>query len=169
MHPHTHCRAIYNSQDIETNNLSFHQWIEKLLCVCVYIQLCTVLVNQPCLTLCDPMNCGPPSTFARGILQATILEWVAIPFSRRSSQTRDQSWVSLTAGRFFIPPEPPYSVIKKNETLPFATAWMDLKGIVLSEISQTKTNTVWSLIHRILNMKKRKFTDTENIIGCQRW
>ena len=142
---------------------------ETALYVFVYIQLCIVLVSQPCLTLCNPMNCGPPSTFARGILQARILEWVAIPFSRRSSQTRDQSWVSLTAGRFFIPPGPPYSVVKKNETLPLATAWMDLKGIVLSEISQTKTNTVWSLIHRILNMKKRKFTDTENIIGCQRW
>ena len=36
-----------------------------------------------------------------GILQARILEWVAIPFSRRSSQPRDQTWVSCTAGGFF--------------------------------------------------------------------
>ena len=56
------------------------EWIEKLLCVCVcvcvcvYIQLCVVLVDQACPTLCDPMNCGPPGAFARGILQATILE-----------------------------------------------------------------------------------------------
>ena len=35
-----------------------------------------------------------------------------------------------------------YSAIKKNEVLPFVTTWMDLEGIVLSEISQTKTNTV---------------------------
>ena len=117
------------------------------VCVCVYIQLCIVLVNQACPTLCDPMNSGPPGVFARGILQATILEWVAIPFSRGSSQTRDQSWVSLTAGRFLIPSEPPYSVIKKNETLPLATAWMDLKGIVLSEISQTKRDKYCTISH----------------------
>ena len=36
-----------------------------------------------------------------GVLQARILEWVAIPFSRKSSQPRDQIWVSHTAGRFF--------------------------------------------------------------------
>ena len=35
-----------------------------------------------------------------------------------------------------------YSAIKKNEILPFATMWMDLEGIMLSEISQRKTNTV---------------------------
>ena len=115
------------------------------VCVCVYIQLCIVLVDQACPTLCDPMNSGPPGVFARGILQATILEWVAVPFSRGSSQTRDQSWVSLTAGRFLIPSEPPYSVIKKNETLPLATAWMDLKGIVLSEISQTERQILYDL------------------------
>ena len=36
-----------------------------------------------------------------------------------------------------------YSVIKKNEILPFAITWMSLEGIMLSEISQTKTNTVY--------------------------
>ena len=43
-----------------------------------------VLVAQSCPTLCDPMNCSPPGSFVHGILQARILEWVAIPFSRRS-------------------------------------------------------------------------------------
>ena len=36
-----------------------------------------------------------------------------------------------------------YSAIKKNEILPFATTWMDLEGIMLSEIRHRKTNTVW--------------------------
>ena len=36
-----------------------------------------------------------------GVLQARILEWVASPFSRKSSLPRDQTWVSHTAGRFF--------------------------------------------------------------------
>ena len=37
---------------------------------------------QSCLTLCDPIDCSPPGSFIHGILQARILEWVAIPFSR---------------------------------------------------------------------------------------
>ena len=40
-----------------------------------------VLVAQSCLTLCNPMNCSPPGSSVHGILQARILEWVAIPFS----------------------------------------------------------------------------------------
>ena len=43
-----------------------------------------VLVTQLCQTLCDPMDCSPPSSSVHGILQASILEWVAIPFSRGS-------------------------------------------------------------------------------------
>ena len=42
-----------------------------------------VLVDQFCLTLCDPMDCNQPGSSVHGILQARTLEWVAIPFSRR--------------------------------------------------------------------------------------
>ena len=42
-------------------------------------------------TLCDPMDCSPPESSVHGILQARILEWVATPFSRGSSQPRDQA------------------------------------------------------------------------------
>ena len=66
------------------------------LCVSV-----CVLVAQLCLTLCDPMGCSPPDSPVPGILQARILEWVATSFSRGSSQPRDQTQVSCTAGRFF--------------------------------------------------------------------
>ena len=59
------------------------------------------LVAQMCPTLCDPMDCNPPSSSVHGILQARILEWVAFPFSRGSSQPRDQTEVSCTAGGFF--------------------------------------------------------------------
>ena len=55
-------------------------------------------------TLCDPVDCSLPGSSVHGILQARILEWVAIPFSRGSSQPRDQtliSYVSSLAGRFF--------------------------------------------------------------------
>ena len=60
-----------------------------------------VLVAQSCLTLCNPMDCSPPGSSVHGILQARILAWVAIPFSRGSSQPRDQIQVSCIAGRFF--------------------------------------------------------------------
>ena len=48
-----------------------------------------VLVAQSCPTLCDPMDCSPPGSSFHGSLQERILEWVAIPFYRGSSQTRD--------------------------------------------------------------------------------
>ena len=46
------------------------------------------LVAQSCLTLCDPMDCSPPDSSVHGILQAKILEWVAMPSLRGSSQPR---------------------------------------------------------------------------------
>ena len=58
----------------------------------------SVLVTQLCPTLCYPMDCSPVSS-VHGILQARILEWVAIPCSRGSSQPRDQTQVSPIAGR----------------------------------------------------------------------
>ena len=48
-----------------------------------------VKVALSCPTLCDPMDCGPPGCSVLGILQASIVEWVVIPFSRGSSQPRD--------------------------------------------------------------------------------
>ena len=53
-----------------------------------------VLVTQPCPTLCDSMNCIPPDSTVRVILQARTLEWVAIPFSKGSSQPRDRTMSS---------------------------------------------------------------------------
>ena len=58
-------------------------------------------VAQSCLTLCDPMDCSLPGSSVHGIFQARVLEWVAISFSRRSSQPRDWTWVSCTVGRRF--------------------------------------------------------------------
>ena len=60
-----------------------------------------VKVAKFCPTFCDPMDCSLPGSSVCGILQASILEWVAIPFSRASSQPRDQTGVSCIAGRFF--------------------------------------------------------------------
>ena len=59
------------------------------------------LVAQLCLTLCNPMDCSPPGSSVHGILQTRILVWVAVSFSRGSSQPRAQTWVSWIVGRFF--------------------------------------------------------------------
>ena len=58
-------------------------------------------VSQSCPTLCDPMDCSLPGSSIHGILQATVLEWVAISFSRGSSWPRDRTQVSHIAGRHF--------------------------------------------------------------------
>jgi len=57
--------------------------------------------TQSCLTLCDPMDHSLLGSSVHGILQARILEWVAMPFSRGSSQPKDWTWGSCIAGRFF--------------------------------------------------------------------
>jgi len=61
-----------------------------------YRSIPLVEVAQSCLTLCDPRDCTVCE-----ILQARILEWVVVPFSRGSSQPRDGIYVSCIAGRVF--------------------------------------------------------------------
>ena len=63
-------------------HLKLTQHCKSAVCVCVCV---CVLVPRSCPTLCDPMDCSPPGSSVHGILQARILEWVAIPFSREIS------------------------------------------------------------------------------------
>ena len=58
-------------------------------------------VAYSCPTLCKPIGCSLPSSSIHGIFQARVLEWVAISFSRGSSQSRDQTQVSRITGRRF--------------------------------------------------------------------
>ena len=53
-----------------------------------------LLIAELCPTLCDPIDCSLPGSSIPGILQTRILEWIAIPFSRGSSQPRDWTPVS---------------------------------------------------------------------------
>ena len=59
------------------------------LCLCVLAKS-----FQLCLTLCNPMDCSPPGSSVHGILQARILEWVAMPSSGGSSRPRNRTSVS---------------------------------------------------------------------------
>ena len=68
-------------------------------------------VAQSCPTLCDPVDCNLLGFSVHGILQARILEWIAISFSRGSSRPRDRTQVSCIGGRralsnYFIPTTP---------------------------------------------------------------
>ena len=67
--------------------------------------------TQSCLTL-QSTDCSLPGSSIHGTLQARILEWVAIPLFRGSSQPRDQTWVSHIAGKFLLcePPGKPWNV-----------------------------------------------------------
>ena len=55
---------------------------------------CEVKIAQSCPTLCDPMDCSLPGSSVHGIFQATVLEWVAISFSRASARPRD--WIRIS-------------------------------------------------------------------------
>ena len=67
---------------------------------------------KSCLTLCDTMDCSPRGSSVHGILQARILEWVAMPSSTGSSPPRDQSHISYTycigSSLPLVPPGNPY-------------------------------------------------------------
>ena len=70
----------------------------------------SVLVIQSCLTLCDPVDCSLLGSSLHGILLEGILEWVAIPFSRGSSQPRDRTQISPRSPALqsdSLPSEPP--------------------------------------------------------------
>ena len=65
------------------------------------ISLCACMCARSCPTLWDSMDCSMLGSSVRGILQARILKWVAIPFSGGSSQPGNGTWISCIAGRFF--------------------------------------------------------------------
>ena len=69
------------------------------------LQVCACLVTKSCLT-CDSMDCSPPGSSVQGIFQARILDWVAIAFSRGSSDLGIKP-TSLTLADKFFTSEPP--------------------------------------------------------------
>ena len=81
-------------------------WVEfpvlyRTFSLVIHFMKIKVLIAQLCLTLRDPMDCGLSGSSLHEILQARMLEWVAVPFSRGSLQPRDWTCVSCNAGRFF--------------------------------------------------------------------
>ena len=100
-------------------------------------------VARLCPTLCDPMDCSLPGFSIHGILQARILEWVTISFSRGSSQPRDQTRVSSIGGRH-LTSEPP----GKLKVIPeYEVHCPGLIGVYTS-LTVFKGPQVWSHIPR---------------------
>jgi len=108
------CHFVHHTNSIQSlfpclYSFTQHKLSEPGPCYCVCV--CAQSL-QSCLPLCDPKNCAPPGPSVHGILQARILEWVAMPSSRGSSQPRDWTYitcVSCIAGGFFThwPTNPP--------------------------------------------------------------
>ena len=79
-------------------------WVGVCVCVCVYVCVCARVHTHArmnalsCLVLCDPMDCNLPGSSVHGISQARILEWVAISFSRGSSQLRNRTQGTYVSG-----------------------------------------------------------------------
>ena len=71
--------------------LLYIEWINKIL---LYSTCTCAKLLQSCPALCEAMDHSPPGSFVHGISQARILEWIAMPSSRGSSQLRDQTRVS---------------------------------------------------------------------------
>ena len=70
-------------------------WLHTCKALSVWHVCMQAKLLQSCLTLCDPMDYSPPGSSVHGILQARVLEWVAMPSSRESSLPRDQTHFCL--------------------------------------------------------------------------
>ena len=124
---------------------------------CIYMYICAVwLVAQLCPTLCDPMDCSPPDSSIHGDSpdKNTRVDCHALLQGIFPTQ------VSCIAGRLFtiwatrevhlcvcmyayIYTVEYYSATKKNEIMRLVSTWVDLEIIVLSEVNQKETNTMW--------------------------
>ena len=94
-------KQILSISDHVTSGVSKHQYLGTCPVAKQMKESVCAKSLQSCLILCDPMDCNPPGSSVHEIVQARILEWVAVPISRGSSWSRDQTWVSCFAGRFF--------------------------------------------------------------------
>ena len=85
---------------------SLHTYNRITLLSPEWVTICPLIgsgsgVTQLYLTPCEPIDCSLPGSSVHGIVQARVLEWVAISFSRGSSWPRDWTWVSRIVDRCF--------------------------------------------------------------------
>ena len=135
--------------------------------ITVFISICMLGICvqslQSCPTLCDPVDWSPPGSSVLGILQARILEWVAMPSSRGSSLPRDRTWVSCVfccAGRFFTAEQqrnPPICIsVPRNFKFLFPTFLLRFK--LLFQISAHHTQLDISCLSMFLQTSQMEST-----------
>ena len=90
---------ISNTQEVSSSAQKCGNW--KISVSSFSEVLLSELLSPSCLTLCHPMDCSLPGSSVHGIFQAIVLEWIAISFSRGSSQPRAQIQVSHIVDRCF--------------------------------------------------------------------
>ena len=137
--------AVYGVAQSQTGLKRLSSSSRQLLCgLCV---LCCAKSLQSCLTLCDPMECSPPGSSVHGVLQARILEWVAMPPSRRSSWRGDWTCFSFVScfGRQFLPLVPPgeKEMATHSSILAYRILWTEEPGGLLS-IGSHRVGHNWS-------------------------
>ena len=121
-------RALISDPDLAPSSISHTMPLKVLGCIffvkclaSVSLQLwCSLTVHARSLqsysTLCDPIDWSPPGSSVYGTLQAKLLEWVVMPFSRGSSRLRVQTRGSCLAGRFFTTEPPRKPSLTVNQT-----------------------------------------------------
>ena len=118
-----------NKKNLHTNLLVYIRYSS----ICHLLEhwdhgFCCCSVAQSFLTLCHPLDCSAPGFSVHGILQARILQWVAISFSRGFFWLRDRTHVSCIADRFFItepPGKQPANMKTTLKSLPLAASHHD--------------------------------------------
>ena len=124
-----------------------------------------VLVIQLCSTVCNPKDCRLPGSTVHGILQARILEWVTVPFSRGSSWPMNQTWVPhIASGDVLLAS----FTIWATREIPIGRNGHSLKEIISEQVQQKLPN--WKsnrkkLNKRILLSKKvNNFKDVQHML-----
>ena len=139
--------------------------------------LYTVLVAQLCLTLSNSRDGSPPGCSVHGILQARVLEWVAIPFSGVSPWPRDGtsiSCISRIAGGLFTSEPPRKSLVLRASAMLLATTGWD--GCMYSYVKVShflsrgnETNANFIAIQVLIVKKKCCQICPQTHISCDKW
>ena len=148
---YVHCIIIYNCQEMETWKQRKYSSMDELIKMWhIYVCMLRVL-TQSCPTLSDPVDCSISGSSVCGIFQARVLEWVAM-FPSKSFPTQGSNphllhllhWqvdsLSLSHLESLCVCVVLLSHKIWNEILSFPITWIDLEGIMLSEINQMEKN-----------------------------